>query len=217
MAHPSVSIRQRALSALGYVRLRPFDTDSEAARARERHRRLTLTALASMSAKAVKVLTALVSVPLTINYLGAERYGLWMTISSLIAVLAFADLGIGNGLLNAISEADGRGDRALAARYVSSAFAMLLTVAVVLGVGIVIAYPRIAWGRVFNVVSPIAVAEAGPAAAVFLACFVVSLPAGIVQRVQLGYQEGFANSIWEAAGSVVGLVGVLLATHLRAG
>jgi O-antigen/teichoic acid export membrane protein len=217
MAHPSVSIRQRALSALGYVRLRPFDTDSETARSRERHRRLTLTALASMSAKAVKVLTALVSVPLTINYLGAERYGLWMTISSLVAVLAFADLGIGNGLLNAISEADGRGDRALAARYVSSAFAMLLAVAIVLGAAIAITYPLIAWGRVFNVTSPIAIAEAGPAAAVFLVCFLVSLPAGIVQRVQLGYQEGFANSIWEAAGSVVGLVGVLLATYLHAG
>jgi O-antigen/teichoic acid export membrane protein len=217
MAHSSVSIRQRALSALDYVRLRPFDTGTEEARARERHRRLILTAVASMSAKAVKVLTALVSVPLTINYLGAERYGLWMTISSLVAVLAFADLGIGNGLLNAISDADGRGDRALAARYVSSAFVMLVTVALLLGFGIVVAYPLIAWGRVFNVTSPLAIAEAGPAAAVFLACFLVSLPAGIVQRVQLGYQEGFANSLWEAAGSVLGLIGVLAATHVQAG
>jgi O-antigen/teichoic acid export membrane protein len=217
MANTSISPREWAVRALGYVRLRPFTTQTAEERARERHRRLTLTALASMSAKGVKVLTALVSVPLTINYLGTERYGLWMTIGSLVTVLAFADLGVGNGLLNAISEADGRDDRVLAARYVSSAFVMLTSVALLLGTALVVLYPLIGWGRIFNVTSPRALLEAGPAAAVFLACFIVSLPAGIVQRVQLGYQEGFANSLWEAAGSVIGLVGILFATHYRAG
>jgi O-antigen/teichoic acid export membrane protein len=217
MAHTSNSPRQWAARALGYVRLRPFTTHTAEDRSRERYRRLTLTALASMSAKGVKVLTALVSVPLTINYLGTERYGLWMTIGSLVTVLAFADLGLGNGLLNAIAEADGRDDRALAARMVSSAFVMLSLVALLLGIALVVLFPVIPWGRIFNVTSPRALTEAGPAAAVFLACFLIGLPAGIVQRVQLGYQEGFANSLWETAGSVLGLLGILFATHYRAG
>ncbi len=40
---------------------------------------------------------AIVTVPLTIGYLGSERYGLWITISSVVAMINFADLGIGNG------------------------------------------------------------------------------------------------------------------------
>lgn len=63
-----------------------------------------------------------ISVPLTLRYLGTERYGLWMTISSVIAVLGFSDLGLNNGLLNGISQANGTNDRELARRYVSSAF-----------------------------------------------------------------------------------------------
>ncbi|MFL5618857.1 MAG: lipopolysaccharide biosynthesis protein [Gemmatimonadaceae bacterium] len=205
------------MRVLGYVRLRPFSAQTAEDRSRERYRRLTLTALASMSAKGVKVLTALVSVPLTINYLGTERYGLWMTIGSLVTVLAFADLGLGNGLLNAISDADGRDDKALAGQYVSSAFVMLLSVSLLLAVALAVVYPLIDWGRIFNVTSARAVAEAGPAAAVFLCCFLVNLPAGVVQRIQLGYQEGFSNSLWEAAGSVLGLIGILFVTHYRAG
>ena len=50
-------------------------------RAKERIRRATLTAIGTMIAKGINALTVLISVPLTVNYLGAERYGMWMTIS----------------------------------------------------------------------------------------------------------------------------------------
>ena len=86
------------------VRLLPFDTATQEGRAKERHRRIVLSAIASAMAKIISITTALISVPLTLHYLGPERYGMWMTISSLAALLAFADLGIGNGMLNAIAD-----------------------------------------------------------------------------------------------------------------
>jgi O-antigen/teichoic acid export membrane protein len=204
-------------SARLYVRLRPFDTATEVGRATERHRRVALTALAAAVSRGIKVATALVTVPLTLGYLGAERYGLWMTISSVVAILAFADLGMGNGLLNAVSEAHGRENREMAREYVSSTFFMLLGVAAFLGILAAASYPWISWSRAFNVSSPEAAAEAGPAVAAFFACFLVSMPLGVVQRVQLGYQEGFANSVWEAVGSLLGLAAVLVAIAAKAG
>jgi O-antigen/teichoic acid export membrane protein len=195
--------------------LRAHDRATAEGRARERQRRAMLASGAAAMAKGVRVLTTFASVPLAIGYLGAERYGLWLTISSVAAFLTFADLGLGNGLLNAVSEADGRDDRDESARAVSSAFFMLLGVAVLFAVCGVIAYPLVAWDRVFNVTSPLAVAEAGPAVAVFVACFLVSVPLGIVERVQLGLQQGFANSLWEGLGSVIGLAGVVAAIRLR--
>ncbi len=98
--------RIRAMKHL--LRLKPFDTSTEQGRSRERYRRAALTTFASVTAKAVTVLTALITVRLTVRYLGTERYGLWMTITSVVAMMAFADLGIGNGLLNCISEAHGK-------------------------------------------------------------------------------------------------------------
>lgn len=162
------------------------------------------------------LLATLISVPLTITYLGSERYGIWMTISSIISLLGFADLGLGNGLMNAISTANGRDDHALARRCVSSAFFLLAGVAGLLAVAFAFTYPLIPWHRVFNVSAEVGRDEAGPAMAVFFICFLLGLPLGIVNRIQTGYQKGFANAAWQAVGNVLTLVCLLVAIWLRA-
>ena len=53
-----------------------------------------------MLARIVQIGTLLVTVRLTLKYLGNERFGLWMTISSVLAMAAFADFGVGIGVLN---------------------------------------------------------------------------------------------------------------------
>jgi hypothetical protein len=94
---------------------------------------------------------------------------------------------------------------------------MLIGIAMLIAVLFFLVYPMIPWKRVFNVESLEAVQEAGPAMVVFFACFLINLPLGIVQRVQLGYQEGFQNSLWFVAGSLLGLAGVLLAIEMKSG
>ena len=121
----------------------PFTNISYESRTRERHRRLLLTTFASVGGRLVALLTVLISVPMAANYLGTERYGLWAAIGSLIALLSFADLGIGSGLLNAITECHGRDDMDAARQYVASAVAMLTGVAILLGLAFVCMYPWI--------------------------------------------------------------------------
>jgi O-antigen/teichoic acid export membrane protein len=198
------------------LRLTPFDVSSEEGRSKERYRRAVLTSIAQVASTGLSMLTVLITVPLTLGYLGPERYGVWMTISSIVTVLAFADLGIGNGLLNAVTEAHGKDDRLAASSYVSSAFFFLSGISLILAVVFALVYPFVPWAKVFNVTSPIAMAEAGPAMAVFFGCVLINVPLGMVQQVRLGYQEGFATSLWSAAGSVLRLGGVLLAIALQA-
>jgi O-antigen/teichoic acid export membrane protein len=198
------------------IRLQGFDVATPAGRSQERYRRVALTALASGGAKMVSCLTMLVSIPLSLSYLGVERYGMWMTISSVVLMMGFADLGMGNGLMNVIAETHGRDDRQAAIHYVSSTFFMLTGVALLILVAFALTYPVIPWPAVFNVHSSLAGREAGPATAAFLACFLLNLPLGVVQRVQWGYQEGFINSLWETLGRVVGLAGLLMVIYCKA-
>lgn len=199
------------------LRLSPFDATDEQGRSNERYRRAAWTTVSSMVAMGTSILTTLISVRLTVRYLGTERYGLWMTITSFLVMLNFADLGMGNGLLNAISEAHGIDDQQSARKSVSSAFFMLSGVAVlILAVGTLV-YPFVPWARVFNVASPLAVREAGPTVLVFFACFLLNLPLGIAQRVQLGYQRGFITNLWRVSGSLMALGGLLLMIHWRQG
>jgi hypothetical protein len=84
---------EKVKKIISVIRFKPFDTSTESGRSKERYRRVVLTAGSSFINKGVTAVTGLISVPLTVHYLGAERYGLWMTISSTIAFLTFADLG----------------------------------------------------------------------------------------------------------------------------
>ena len=206
----------------GLIRLRrllsltPHDTASEAGRSLERYRRAALTSGATAIGRGFGLVATLISVPLTIGYLGAERYGIWMTISSVIALLGFADLGLGNGLLNAIATAHGRDDRGVARSCVSSAFFLLAGLAALLAVMFALCYPSIPWHRLFNVSADVGRQEAGPAMAVFFGCFLLGLPLGIVSRIQMGYQQGFMNAVWQAVGSLLTLACLLIAIWMRA-
>ncbi len=210
-------IVNRARSLKGLLRLTPFDTSTEQGRSRERYRRAALTTLSSVMSRAVTVSASLITVRLTVRYLGTERYGLWMTITSVVSMLVFADLGMGNGLVNAISEAHGKDDDEAAQRYMSSAFFILLAVATLLLTIFSLIYPFVSWPHVFNVYSSTAVRESGPAVFVFIVCFLMNLPLDVVQRLQAGYQEGFATNSWRAVGSIVGVVNVVAAMHFGYG
>jgi O-antigen/teichoic acid export membrane protein len=214
----TLAARLSGIAALaGYVRLKPFDTSTDEGRARERYRRAALTALATASGKGVSIVCSLVSIPLALRYLGNERYGMWMIISTMSTFLQFADLGMGNGLVNAISNAHGRNDTRMAQQYVSTTFFLLVLVMLVLLVAFGCAYPFARWGAVFNVTDSLAAREAGPSVVAYFLCLALNMPLDVVQRVQNGYQEGFISSLWQGLGSVLALGGLLVATWLRGG
>ena len=158
-------------------------------------------------------------VPLALGYLGSERYGLWITLTSLLSMFGFADLGLGNGLLNAIGEAHGKDDQRLASGYIATGFFMLSGVAVIVAaVGFAISIAlQPDWKSLFNLTSDHAASESSRTVAVLLCCFVLALPLSVAQRVRMGYQQGFVNSMFTAVGSVLGIAGVTLAVLLDGG
>jgi O-antigen/teichoic acid export membrane protein len=182
----------------------------------ERGKHIKLTVFTGLIARASSMLMTIVSVPLTLNYLGPERFGLWMTVTSVISMLAFADFGIGNGLLTVVAEASGRDDQVAIRRYITSAFAILVLIAVfILAAFFLFIFPAIDWAHLFNVHSPAARADAGPAIAMLVACFAGSIAALIVPRAQLALQQGFVNNLWVTIGLFVTLAGIWAVSAAR--
>ena len=211
-----INVSHQYTRLLSLLRFRPFDTATEGGRSKERLRRAAMTTLAAGAARGIGLLTSLISVPLTFRYLGPERYGIWMVLISIIAAMGFADLGIGNGLMNAVSEAYGKDDRRLAREHVTSAFVLMLCIAVVLAIAGTAGYPFLPWLRMFNVKSQTAAAEGAKAFLVLYASFIISIPLGVITRTQAGLQKGYASQIVSAFGSIVSLGGMLLVILLHA-
>ncbi len=88
----------------------------------DRTKNITKHVLVSFVYKGGSIITSFLMVPLTINYLDTENYGIWLTLSSFIAWFSFFDIGLGNGLRNKFAEAKAKGNLTLARAYVSSAY-----------------------------------------------------------------------------------------------
>ncbi|MHB8354319.1 MAG: lipopolysaccharide biosynthesis protein [Burkholderiales bacterium] len=186
-------------------------------RAAARHRRAVATGVTSAASRAVRIGVSLVTVPLTLHYLGNERFGLWMTISSVLAMAGFADFGIGNGVLNTVSTAFGKDDWDGIRRAISSGFAVLTVIGALLLTLFFSIYRFVDWGNLFRATTVAARAEAGPAMLVFAVCFALNIPLDVVQRAQLGLQQGFLTNLWQVGSSIMALVGILVVIHFHLG
>lgn len=216
MANLGVIPSTKLYQLLSILKLKSFDTSTFEGRGKERYRRVALTAIGSAAAKIINLTTNLITIPLTYHYLEDERYGLWLTISSLLLFLNFADLGIGNGLLNKIAEACGKDERKHQT-YISSAFFSLLIFSIFLFLVFFFIYPHINWIKLYRVSSPEIGKEAGIATAAFVFFALLNIPLGVSRSVQQGMQEGFVNYFWQALASLFSLLGVLITIFLKGG
>src|SRR5438270_6831016 len=101
-----------------------------------RYQSIIHSTITATAARGVNLVVSFISVPLAVGYLGRDRYGVWVTISSLLIFLSFTDFGLGGSLQNALADAYGRQDRVKAQRHVASAFWLLAIIALILWIPI---------------------------------------------------------------------------------
>jgi len=158
----------------------------------------------------------IVSVPLTLSYLGNERFGVWMTISSLAGLLAFLDFGIGNGLLNRVAHSAADAKRERLPQVITNGLLLLSIVGVLVGAALLAVSYVIPWGSLIKVGDPALVSEIRASANTFAVVFGLSLPFLGLQRVFLGLQEGFLVHAATSIASIISL-GLLLVVTSRQG
>lgn len=86
----------------------------------------------SAGMKVAALACSLVMVPITIDYLNAENYGIWMAMTSILYWFAFFDVGLGNGMRNYLAESLSLGDYEKARSYFSTAMFLLSGLAIVI-------------------------------------------------------------------------------------
>src|SRR5271169_6251472 len=119
--------------------------------ATSRHGRIFHAVLSGAAARLLASALTLVSLPLAVRYLGAERYGVWATITTTAVWINLLDLGIANTLTNNISRAYALADKTAAARYFTNALVLTGGIAAAVGLVLPFAFPRINWAELFNV------------------------------------------------------------------
>lgn len=109
---------------------------------------------------AIKILSLPISfilVPLTIGYVNSESYGIWLTISSMVAWMSFFDIGINNGLRNKLAESIAKGDLKLSKQYISTTYAILSIISITVLITFFFANYFINWSVALNTASSLSI------------------------------------------------------------
>jgi O-antigen/teichoic acid export membrane protein len=194
-----------------------LEDDIKLERGRQRIVRANLTAFASIGFRAALLLSGILYIPATIRYLGPDRYGLWVAMTSVITLLAFADCGLGFSLMNDVAHSIGAGTKDSVRRSISSTFFVLAGIGLAGCIAFALVYRLIPWQSAFRTHTAIEATEASRAVAVIVCGFLLTLPFTTVQRVQSAHQEGFRTQFWEIGGVALSLLGLFGAIRLHAG
>jgi len=172
--------------------------------------------IASFIIKAFSIAIGLVLVPLTINYINPSRYGIWLTLSSIVGWLSFFDIGFGNGLRNKFTEALAEKQEDLARIYVSTTYAIL---SIIIGIVLLVFFcvnSFINWSTILNS-TPAMAGELSILAVIVFTFFCLRFIFQLMATVLTANQEPAKASLLELLGSMFSLVMIFVLTKTTKG
>tara|TARA_A100001035_G_scaffold119871_1_gene94211 strand:- start:11779 stop:13104 length:1326 start_codon:yes stop_codon:yes gene_type:complete len=114
--------------------------------------RLNLNVKYNILLRIASVLINLALVPLTLNFLGVENYGIWLTIYSVIAWIHMFDFGLGNGLKLKLTEAFSKKRHNDIRKLISSAYITICSISAILVLLFLVFSLFIKWDVFFGII-----------------------------------------------------------------
>lgn len=179
---------------------------------KQRRRLITRTALTGVLAKSAMFLPTILIAWVAVPHLGSERYGVLMTVLSLLGFLGIADLGVGGTLITALSRESGTGNNAkirqLQANGIVITFCMAGCILLLAG----LFYYLGIGSQIFKSSSTLIQAEGTSAICSFFFLFALTLPLTLISKIQLGLQHGYIANYWQAVSAILNFAGAALVT-----
>ena len=155
-------------------------------------------------------------VPLTINYLNIEQYGIWMTLLSVMSWVAFFDIGLGNGLRNKLAEALAVNNIKLARTYVSTAYIAVGFIALIFFGILISLLPFTPWNKVFNTVS-LSNTELSSVVFVVGFFFLLNFVLSLCNPMFYAYQEASLATMRQVLLNLLALIAIYILIHYSSG
>jgi O-antigen/teichoic acid export membrane protein len=163
----------------------------------------------SFVASVLAIAISFIYVPLLLDYLDAERYGIWLTMTSIVGWFTLFDGGLGKGLKNNLVIAIGKGENHLAREYISTTYAILAVIFLSLLILLYIINPFLDWREILNV-NGISEQELTVLALVVFTFFFLRLILKIIEVVSDAKQEPAINKFFAPIASIISLIAILI-------
>ncbi len=173
----------------------------------ERTNRAKRNIAAGFLIRGMNIGIGLLLLPITINYLNQTNYGIWSTLTSLVAWFGFFDIGLGNGLRNRLAEALAKENHVLAKTYVSTTYAILIIIISLFLVTFYFANLYINWNVVLNAGDdPVLGKELNNLAVVVFTTFGMTFVLNLIAVILSADQQSAKSSMLDLVGKSLSLL-----------
>ncbi|MBN2396282.1 MAG: polysaccharide biosynthesis C-terminal domain-containing protein [Candidatus Atribacteria bacterium] len=155
--------------------------------------------------KGIDIFTGILIVPLALSYLDATRYGIWLTLSSIIMWFGFFDVGLGHGLRNKLAEAFSEKNDEMATKYISTAYSSLGLISLVLFLLFFIVNNFLNWQVILNT-TEIPVNELNSLVLITFGFFFIRLVIQLINNILFADQRPAYKDLITTSGKLLNLV-----------
>jgi O-antigen/teichoic acid export membrane protein len=166
--------------------------------------------------KGCSIAISLFLVPITIHYVNPTRYGIWLTLSSIVGWFSFFDVGLGNGLRNKFAEAVAIGKHDLARVYVSTTYAILAIIISVILLIFCSINPFLNWPKLLNTPADMG-GELRILALIVFGFFCLQFVLRLITTIITANQQPAKASIFDFLGSLFSLTIIYILTKTTSG
>lgn len=175
----------------------------------ERSQRYIKNVVGLIGVKGLSVLTNFLLVPICIDMVSIPKYGIWMTLSSIVAWVSFFDIGVSNGLRNKFTEAVTHNDFLRAKRLVSTAYFLLGSIFGFLWLVIILITGFIDFGEVLNFQSELDI-NFNRLVIILVTYFCAQFVLKLISTITTADQKPFISSVIDTIGQVAILIILLI-------
>ena len=181
-----------------------------------RDKNVLLNMFFSLSYKGLSVLLALAVVPLSIHYLDTERYGVWITLSSILSWINLMDIGLGNGLRNKLVKALTDQDHEYGRTLISTTYALVIGIVVLVMIIVGFVLPHLNFQAIFNI-KTISQHELSLSVIISFIAFCLLFAMKPITAVIMATQRASFDNLLLLVGNGLGIIGIIVLNYARNG
>lgn len=167
--------------------------------------------IASIILRGIGILSSFLLVPLTIGYVSSEIYGVWLTLSSVLAWLGFLDIGFTQGLKNRLTEALAKGDLDRGKALVSTTYFLMICLFVPACIILQLIIPYVDWCALLHIDS-IYASQIMLSLHALIAFACIQMIINVIVSVVAAYQKVALSNSFNVIGSVLSLIVIYILT-----
>lgn len=161
--------------------------------------------------KGSSIAVSLILVPMTLEYVSSEIYGVWLTLSSVIHWLSFMDVGFSLGLKNRLAEALAKGNYVRGKSLVSTTYFMMVAIFVPLSIALVVVSPSVEWCDLLNI-NQAYHSEVLHTVQLLFVFIAMQMIVNVLVAVSAAYQQVALSSSFNVVGQILALISIFVMT-----